>query len=362
MQRPSDPRGGLDLWNARESARRSGRGRRVRRSGNCPRLRPRSAPVRRRRPLRRRRGPCLRASGRSTSHAVRRRESPRRATFGTIPAPNPRLAIQPRPATRSRAATRRARSASRRWRVARATDEAPVPPRRERALQHLGVVVGRAVGLVDQLPRAVERLDGEVAGARLVRPLAILQAVVAQQVHQRDRRELAHAVAVARQPHLGRFGPTVPRDAVEHRADGLTVLFVGPATPVTDKPTSAPSTFAAPTAIAIAAVLRHDRPLRHAEHARTSRRTRTTRSRRGTSRVAPGTAAQREPTSPPVSDSASPRVSPRATSNSPTAASIVSASTPNTMSPSSARTAASSSASAAQRVGLVRRLGGDAGP
>ena len=99
----------------------------------------------------------------------------------------------------------------------------------------------------------------------------------------------------------------------------------GPATPVTDSPTSAPSTRRAPSAIARAAVLGDHRSLGHAEHLELDLG-RVGHHRAPEPRLAPGTLTSRDAARPPVSDSARPRVSPSAASDRATASSMASSS------------------------------------
>ena len=127
---------------------------------------------------------------------------------------------------------------------------------------------------------------------------------------------------------------------------GWPSISSGPATPVTEMPTLAPSARRAPTAISFAAssvttrgavTPRIERFTSVAYDATAPRNT----------RLAPGTLARRAPMNPPVSDSPTPSVHPRASHRPSTVDSIVSSSTANTRSPSTLRSSTSSASSSA---------------
>ena len=159
-----------------------------------------------------------------------------------------------------------------------------------------------------------------------------------QEVQGRDRRKLADALPVAWQAELDRVGNRTQAEQARRRRcrPGRPSCSLGPATPVVARPTSAPRTRRAPSAIAAAASRVTTGPSATPEHRSLDVRCRRPRRRLGTTRSRRAQPTTRAARIPPVRDSTTPRLHPRPSSSRPTAPSIVSSSTPKTESPRSA--------------------------
>ena len=87
----------------------------------------------------------------------------------------------------------------------------------------------------------------------------------AQEAQRCDDSELSHLLSLAGQAGLADLVEARPDEPDEQRSHGLIVLLGGPATPVSDRPTSAPSRSRTPSAICRRGGLADDRAVGDAE-------------------------------------------------------------------------------------------------